>query len=939
MACLIPNFNFAFTVIYDITNNTPTVQITNQSTGANLANIDYWFELITPSGVTYHAGTALTPDESGIWAVIDISENIPQSNGSVEFDNSIPYKVIGYAKDNANNMCQVEKQDIICAPTGNKGTNFGLINMNVNLKCSEAKLKIVDTTNYLYKGVTGNLVSNQTTFVYPANEDGVAPPNYVVNNKTAFLMPIPVNGKGHQLFRNSIYTYTLSSGNQVKLKYKYKNDDIDINCNMDLCSIMCGLKKYRESLTDENGQCSVINQAKINELVLDIAQLMLALDQPNCGFDIETLHAKIKSVLVKNDCLCNDNCGGSGNNTTTELKCDDIDIACVWNSISDLLLVDQDAKDKFCTLVSDCIEAMDADECAMPFISGVTFTATAIVGNFILANQTNSNSLKVYYKLNSSGTWILASTLDSNATTHTILGTFTEGELYDFKVVNNCTRSDVDSSIVSGVIPETQDLCYFFDLMYSGLPDGIYGVQVDSSQVADCDKQKPVLLDSAFISGLMPCSIPVNVKINESSLLTWNAEPGDYEVSYKLKVAGSWTVHSTTTFAGTAQFKDLSALSLSPLSDYEFRVIHKCTSGDSLPIYTDIDAQALAQCPSTGDFIAFNETSGELTWTGNGNTAGTFVFSAFSGGSMLGSPIGITFSAGGTIIIADYSNITGLLGVGDEVIFSVYQDCGGGSTSDIQSHNYLMVGTTASCPDFAPGYGFNQVENDIIKINVSAANTPDSTIMLTQWELKVNNRQAGTGFIVIDGAYETRIKSNVPIKQGDMLTMRFRSYGDTQANNITALSPWSAWLIPQAAVTTNEWDDTWKAIPLGWVSGYGCSIGGSGAFYKITKDGKMEFRGSIETDIDYDTGYATYTKNFLQVDAGIYSSLSGTTNSAGNADSFPLSVDNNIGAGVEARGRFITRAGAVFTAVFATNNTGTGLGNLVIIPLGGLKIG
>lgn len=260
---------------------------------------------------------------------------------------------------------------------------------------------------------------------------------------------------------------------------------------------------YRAKLTDANGQCWPINQMKINELVLKIAQLTLALNSPLCGFDVESLHAEIKAELLKNECACED-CGTTGNNNTTALLCDDIDIACVWNQISILLTNDQDEKDKLCTLVLDWVNAMNADVCTMPFVAGVTFSPTQIVGNFNLSNVLNSTALKVYYKLHSSGTWILAATLASNAVTYTITGTFTPGELYDFKVANVCT-TEVDSFIVSGIIPAVQDACYLLDLMFAGLADGIYGVELNSSETG-CDKRKPVLLNSAFIGSLMPCS-------------------------------------------------------------------------------------------------------------------------------------------------------------------------------------------------------------------------------------------------------------------------------------------------------------------------------------------------------------------------------------------------------------------------------------------------
>lgn len=152
----------------------------------------------------------------------------------------------------------------------------------------------------------------------------------------------------------------------------------------------------------------------------------------------------------------------------------------------------------------------------------------------------------------------------------------------------------------------------------------------------------------------------------------------------------------------------------------------------------------------------------------------------------MGSPLAVTFSAGNLIINADYSNILPSIGVGDEVHFSVYQDCKGGSVSNLQSHTYLLVGAVAACPSFEPGFGYNTIVNDVIIINPGGGSTPNPKILFTQYELEVAGVNAGSGILVIDGAYVSRIKSNIQIKTGDLVRLRYQSYGDTQANNIQA---------------------------------------------------------------------------------------------------------------------------------------------------------
>lgn len=69
--------------------------------------------------------------------------------------------------------------------------------------------------------------------------------------------------------------------------------------------------------------------------------------------------------------------------------------------------------------------------------------------------------------------------------------------------------------------------------------------------------------------------------------------------------------------------------------------------------------------------------------------------------------------------------------------------------------------------------------------------------------------------------------------------------------------------------------------------------GASGAYYKITRDGKMQFRGTVDLGscmpipYGYPTGgYSSAAINFLNVDAGIYAGLNANTLSSGDADAF-----------------------------------------------------
>ena len=879
MGCSIPNINLNYKVKYDITSSTPSVVITNQTTGANLANLIYYFELYTPSGVLYHQGSFLTPDASGVWTTINISEQIPSSNGKIEFSN-VPYIVKCFVKDNLGNLCELEKKDVICNPSGNKGNNnFGGILLDIQQKCSEGRLQITDVSNYVYNNTIGSLISNETRLIYPALENGSSPADAVVNNQNAFTLPIPINGKGHILYRNSILKYVLISGNEVLIKYKYKNDSLEINCNLSLCGILCGITKYRESLLDDNGKCSVENQTKINDLHFKIAQLTLALNYPACGFDVTAIYNEVKAELTKNDCYCdcNDN---QGNNNVTALSCSNIDIACVWDNISILLNADNVEKAKFCSLVTDCISAANSSVCSQVLMSGVIFTPTKFTVNFQLQSSQNSSSLKVYYKLHSASTWTLAQTLASSSTTYDILGTFAPGDLYDVKVVNNCSGgANIDSIIVSGIVPQAFDKCFITDLMYSGLANGVYAMEVDSTQSVQCDKIKPKLIDDTFVQSKMPCATPVNVKIASNKIISWDGYTGDFEVSYKLKSTGTWTVFSTNTYTGTNHTEDLTTVITSAIDLYDFRIRRKCSNTSySLPIYCDylsVTTSSGSSCLSAADFISFNESTGDLRWFGA--TAGaTYIVKAIIQAYPSGlSPVTTTIS--GNTLVIDFSNLLPFVAAEDEITFYVQRDCGGGVLSDKASHYYIMSKALVQTPIFPYGFQYNNIENDTIYINNGGGSAnPHPLILHAEYEMRVTrsgsftNKIASTGTIVIgDGNDESPVKSSFPLKTGDNVQFRFKTYGNFNGNNVVSTSGWGSWGGTVISLLSNL--GVWSTITPLLINGV--TAGASNAYYKISKDKESFYsRGYLNIPFVL-SGNSTATINLDIVDITPIASL------------------------------------------------------------------
>lgn len=946
MACNIPNFNFDFKVVYDISSATPSVTIENLSSGgSDPSTHDYIFELYTPSGVSYHSAIWGTPDESGIWSSINIAEQIPQYGGHIEFSN-LPYKVIGYARDSDGNICEHTEEDIICAPTGNDGkSNFGKTYVKITQLCDKALLQVINTSNYLYQGVTGTPNSNLATFVYPTDE-GTPQSNAVVNDKMAFTLPIPTNSEGHELYMTTVIAYTLASGNEVIIKYKYTNKNIIVNCNISKCSIMCGLTKYREKIQGKNGRCDETDAMSVALMTTKIAQLLLGLNEPNCGFDVYALHDEIKAELLANDCYCECE-DGNGNNTTTALKCADIDIQCVFNEIISLINADQPSKDQICQIVTDCVNNMNNSICSQVFISGVLFTETKITVNFQLAVTTNSIAVKVYYKLHSSGTWILADTLASNATTYDITGTFNPGDTYDVKVVNDCgAGGTVDSSIVTGIIIQAMSSQYLLDLIYGAEADGDYVVNV-ANNVTSLKK-----IDQALIDPFLPCPIPEYLSINSGSILSWVGSAGDYTIEYKLKANPSWTVYNLFTYGTLAKItEDLSALALSPLADYEFRVKKSCGAGDSLYAITSYNPPA-TQCKGPGEFISFDQVTGLLKWAGNDNPTATYLVSAQINGSPHAqlAPVSINSVPYGTEVLTDFSSIAALIsantvGAGDIISFSIYQDCGSGVTSDVSTHSYTVTSLKA-CDNLS--LTFTDGNGGLISLSTPSMTSGGPNGNVREFEYQVGLFYAGLGpggtdlYVPFASGTSsltvTSVYSPFPLKNGWTIYVKWRA----KCLCCDSDRGYSDWDVDTLILTNQYWDDEWIAIPNGWMEG-GAIVTGE---YKLDTKGKLWLRGFVDlgsctpTPYHYPTGITHIVAlDFLDLSA-LSSQINANTDFASGTDYWPATEKNPLGtSGIMAVTGSIVRNGSMLSLNLVINNqSGSPSSNAIQIGLSHISI-
>lgn len=308
-----PDINLlAFAAVFDISTVTPTISLNNQSSGPDLAGCKWWYVIQTPSGTYIHQGSATSPDITGNWSSITVSDVWPQPMGTIEFSGA-PYTIELFVQDTADNVYSEKLSQEICRPSGmtaNSG-NFGAAVVAMDVLCDKAKMLVNDITNYVYKGNSGQQISKSFIVDYPLDGTGSRPRQFVANDFTNVIVPVPFSSNGYTMFVNSIFNYPFSSGITVKVKYKLIKD-FPIQCGIDLCPLVCSFHDLIQDI--ENGRCKWNFEDQKSKLELITSKLTLALiakEQPACSIDLPKLIEEIK-VLGGFDCNCY--ISGNGNN-------------------------------------------------------------------------------------------------------------------------------------------------------------------------------------------------------------------------------------------------------------------------------------------------------------------------------------------------------------------------------------------------------------------------------------------------------------------------------------------------------------------------------------------------------------------------------------------------------------------------------------------------
>lgn len=297
--------NLSVSVRWDISGITPSIFLTNLSTGSGLSSCSWAFVATSPTGTFIHQGDITNPDIIGNWATKLLSDAWPRPFNSIEWSGA-PYSLYVICIDGDGNVyTDIPQSAQICRPYGNtqlSKNTFGVASSTVQTMCQMGREFFQDTTYHSYKGIDGVQIASTLTVVYPIDETGTLPSPAQITNYSTALVPISYSSNNYQFLQNCIYDYDL--GNDTTVRVKYQNiQTFGVWCNIDLGSLTCEYNKFIDSI--ENGNCADVTEANRQLAIISpkMTLVMMGILQPLTGIDVPTLIQQIKDVNAF-DCNC-----------------------------------------------------------------------------------------------------------------------------------------------------------------------------------------------------------------------------------------------------------------------------------------------------------------------------------------------------------------------------------------------------------------------------------------------------------------------------------------------------------------------------------------------------------------------------------------------------------------------------------------------------------
>lgn len=299
---------------WNLSGNSPQIDLINQSQGTNLNNVSYTFIIKSPSQTFIYDGDINNPVITGVWSEWTFYSVTPDPDqsptptdytvapwprpfGQIEWSGQA-YSIEIIAKDSIGNVYSYTISQFICKPAGvvpTQRTTFGLGMVTINVDCNTAQAFFENITNTSYQGEAGTQESSVLKVLYPDDQTSAAPPPFVITDFSSALVPVTYDSDNYEFVYNGIWNYEFENCSSVLIRY-YVRQRFAITCNIDLCPLVCEIEK----LIDQAESSNCANRQEINEKLLlingKLNLAMIAKTQPACGIDLPALIEEIKLI-------------------------------------------------------------------------------------------------------------------------------------------------------------------------------------------------------------------------------------------------------------------------------------------------------------------------------------------------------------------------------------------------------------------------------------------------------------------------------------------------------------------------------------------------------------------------------------------------------------------------------------------------------------------
>lgn len=239
--------SLAVRVDWNLSGVAPAINLTNLSTGGNLAGCSWAFVAYSPSLTPIHLGDINSPDVTGAWTTFTLNDTWPSNpfnQYQVEWGTYQFYVVV---KDSNGDVYSHPAQQVYIAPPSGIGNTwqsfYGMAASSVTPKCNEGYVFFQDATDRNYQGNLGTKLTSHLIVSYPLDKTGNRQADFSLVAYASALVPVTINSPSYSFVQNTAYDYDFGNNTHVIINYFFQGN-FGIWCGVDLLPLTAVINKF-----------------------------------------------------------------------------------------------------------------------------------------------------------------------------------------------------------------------------------------------------------------------------------------------------------------------------------------------------------------------------------------------------------------------------------------------------------------------------------------------------------------------------------------------------------------------------------------------------------------------------------------------------------------------------------------------------------------------